>query len=77
MARMLIERGADVNRQDTLGMTPLLWAAASSFGDAAMVDLLIASGARTDARDTDGLTPLELARKYNHTQLISSLERAP
>jgi ankyrin repeat protein len=74
MARMLIERGADVNATDTLGMTPLLWAASSSFGDAAMIELLLASGARRDVRNKDGLTPLELARKYGHVELAAALE---
>jgi ankyrin repeat protein len=73
---MLIDRGADANVVDKLGMTPLLWAASSDFGDAEMIELLVKSGARTDARNRDGLTPLELARKYNHTELIPALERA-
>lgn len=76
MARMLIERGADVNVQDKLAMTPLLWAALSNFGDAEMIALLVTSGARTDVRDKDGLTPLELARRHSHAQLIAALERA-
>jgi ankyrin repeat protein len=73
MARMLIERGANVNVQDKLGMTPLLWAANIDFGDSAMVELLLKSGARADARTKDGLTPLELARKLGHTNLIQAL----
>jgi N-acyl-D-amino-acid deacylase len=76
MARMLLERGANVNVVDKLGMTPLLWAASSNFGDAEMIELLIKSGARADMRNKDGLTALELARKYRHTELISALERA-
>jgi ankyrin repeat protein len=75
MAKMLIERGANVNVGDKLGMTPLLWAASSNFGDAEMIELLLKSGAKTDARNKDGLTPLQLARKYNHTALIPALER--
>jgi ankyrin repeat protein len=76
MARMLIDRGANVNVVDKLQMTPLLWAAISDFGGSAMVDLLLRSGARTDVRSRDGLTPLELARKYGHTAIVPSLERA-
>ena len=77
MAKMLIDRGANVNVQDKLGMTPLLWAASSNFGDAEMIELLLKSGARTDTRNKDGQTPLELAKKYNHTELIPALERKP
>ena len=74
MARLLIERGADVNHVDKKGMTPLLYAASIDFGDSAMVDLLLKSGARDDARTKEGLTALDLARKYNHTHLLASLE---
>ncbi len=74
MARLLIERGADVNHVDNKGMTPLLYAASIDFGDSAMIDLLIKSGARTNTHNKDGLTALDLARKYNHTHLLASLE---
>ena len=75
MARTLIARGANVNVVDKLGMTPLLWAASSDFGDPAMIELLLKSGAKTDARNKDGLTALELARKYNHAEVIPALSR--
>jgi ankyrin repeat protein len=75
MARALIERGANVNVVDKLGMTPLLWAASSDFGDPAMIELLLKSGARADARNRDGLTALELARKYGHAEVIPALAR--
>jgi ankyrin repeat protein len=74
MARLLIRRGASVNHVDKLGMTPLLYAASIDFGDAAMIDLLLKSGARLDARNKDGKTALDLAREYQHTHLIASLE---
>lgn len=76
LARLFIERGANVNNVDKLGMTPLLWAANIDFGDPAMIELLLKAGAKPDARNRDGLTPLELARKHNHTHLIPALERA-
>jgi ankyrin repeat protein len=75
-ARLLIQRGADVNHVDQKGMTPLLYAASIDFGDSAMVDLLLKSGARADARTKEGLTALDLARKYQHTHLVASLARA-
>lgn len=74
MARLLIQRGADVNHVDKKGMTPLLYAASIDFGDSVMIDLLLKSGARTDAHTKEGLTALELARKYQHTHLMGSLE---
>jgi ankyrin repeat protein len=75
MAQLVLARGADVNVQDRLGMTPLLWAASSDFGDASMVELLLASGARRDARTKDGLTALDLARRYGHDYLIPALTK--
>ena len=77
MAKELIDRGANVNIVDKLGMTPLLWAASSDFGDPSMIELLLKSGAKADARNKEGLTALELARKYNHTELIPALSRPP
>ena len=74
MARLLIQRGADVNHVDKKGMTPLLYAASIDFGDSAMIDLLLRSGAQPGTRDKEGLTALDLARKYNHTHLLASLE---
>jgi ankyrin repeat protein len=74
-ARLLIERGADVNHLDKHGMRPLLYAASIDFGDSAMIDLLLRSGAHPGACTREGLTALDLARKYNHTHLLPSLEQ--
>jgi ankyrin repeat protein len=76
LAKMLIDRGANVNAADKLGMTPLLWAASSDFGDPAMAELLLKAGAKADAKNRDGRTALELARAYKHDYLIPVLERA-
>jgi uncharacterized protein len=75
MARLLIQRGADVNHIDKKGMTPLLYAASIDFGDPAMIDLLLRSGAKPGMRTKEGLTALDLARKYQHTHLLASLQR--
>ena len=74
-ARLLIERGADVNRVDEKGMTPLMYAAVADFGDSAMIDLLLASGARTGVRDKGGLSAADYAQQYGHQQLIAKLSR--
>jgi ankyrin repeat protein len=76
MAKTLIDRGANVNIVDKLGMTPLLWAASMDFGDPSMIELLLKSGAKADARNKDGLTALDLARKYGHAEVIPALTRA-
>jgi uncharacterized protein len=74
IARLLIQRGADVNHADKKGMTPLLYAASIDYGDPAKIELLLKSGAEAGARTKEGLTTLDLARKYNHTHLVASLE---
>jgi ankyrin repeat protein len=76
IAQLLIARGANVNRADKIGFTPLLYAASIDFGDSGMIDLLLKAGAHADARTKDGLTALDLARNYQHTHLIASLEAA-
>ena len=74
-ARLLIQRGANVNHVDKKGMTPLLYAASIDFGDSTMIDLLLKAGADPKARTKEGLTALDLARKYKHTHLIAALSR--
>lgn len=76
MAKTLIDRGANVNVVDKLGMTPLLWAASMDFADPAMIEMLVKAGANADARNRDGLTALDLARTYNHAEVIPALTRA-
>ena len=77
MARLLIASGADVNYADSTGMTPLMYAAATNFGDPTIIDLLIKSGARLEARGKDGVTAADLARKYNkyHPEIIERFGR--
>lgn len=74
IARLLIERGANVNFVDEKGMTPLMYAASIDFGDSAMIDLLIKSGAKRDVKSKDGLTAGELAKKYEHAHMLKNLE---
>ena len=74
MARLFIQRGADVNHVDKKGMTPLLYAASIDFADGTMIDLLLRSGANPGARNKEGLTALDLARQYQHTRLLATLQ---
>ena len=74
MARLFIQHGADVNHVDKKGMTPLLYAASIDFGNGSMIDLLLRSGAKPGARTKEGLTALDLARQYQHTQLLTRLQ---
>ena len=75
IAKLLIQHHANVNHRDNDGMTPVLYAASIDFGDSEMIDLLLNSGAKREARTREGLTALDLARKYEHTDLVPSLAR--
>ncbi|MBD3179106.1 MAG: hypothetical protein GF417_05655 [Candidatus Latescibacteria bacterium] len=51
----LLEKGADVNAEDSSGYTPLIWASENSL---AAVNMLLARGARADVVAVNGMTPL-------------------
>ncbi|GAA4714630.1 Ankyrin repeat [Promicromonospora umidemergens] len=57
--QLLISAGADVNRQTTLGSTPLYFAA--SVDDPDLVRVLLNAGARPQIRDLEGKFPAETA----------------
>ncbi|KAK9459916.1 uncharacterized protein V1516DRAFT_608785, partial [Lipomyces oligophaga] len=57
--RSLIDAGADVNQNDKMKWTPLMWAAKNGFSD--IVTLLLAYGAIRDTRTTAGLTAYDLS----------------
>ena len=59
IARILIDRGAQVNAKDSLGATPLHYA--TTLGEAAMVRLLCEKGAALDARMNEGETAVWVA----------------
>jgi ankyrin repeat protein len=53
--------------------TPLLLAAWN--GHKEIADLFIANGADVNAKGADGRTPLDLAIKYNKTEIINLLRK--
>lgn len=71
VARLLLERGADVNARQAGGFTPLHGAAAG--GDRAMAELLVDRGADPSARNEADRTPGELAAARGHTGLADWL----
>ena len=62
VARVLVEKGADVNLQSLSGYTPLHVAALS--GKAELVQFLLEKGANRDLQDHDKLTPAERAVRF-------------
>jgi hypothetical protein len=74
IARVLVESGADVNRDcgpHFMYLKPLHIAAAS--GDITLVRLLISKGADIDCTDADYRTPLLVAVDKGHIQVVELL----
>jgi ankyrin repeat protein len=76
IVRLLLERGADVNRGNDYGWTKLHSAGYSN--DRELAELLLAAGARTDlyARG-DGGTPLIAALFWGHREVVGLLGLEP
>jgi hypothetical protein len=72
VARLLIERGADVNAVQTAGYRPLHQAAVAGRED--LVRLLLDAGADKKARCDRGKTPAEYARERGHAAVAALLE---
>ncbi len=71
LARLLIEKGADLNARDNHQQTPLHWAAKKGHTDT--VRLLIENGVDLDAKDNYQWTPLHLAAMKGHTDIARLL----
>jgi len=82
-ARLLLDRGADVNGQveTEYRTTEAALHAAARNGTSGVIEyhdlvrLLLARGARIDARNADGLTPLQLAVEHERTSIAGLLRR--
>ena len=70
---LLLESGADPNKPNAQGETPLIHAAASDRLD--LVQTLLIFGAEPELRDVQGLMALDHARKGENLQLIDVLEK--
>ena len=74
--RLLLERGADVNRGNDYGWTKLHSAGYSN--DRELAELLLAAGARTDLYGRgDGGTPLVAALFWGHREVVDVLGLEP
>lgn len=71
MVKLLIAHGADVNRKNFRGATPLMGAAVGK--NVAVVKYLIEKGADVNARDKDGYTALMAAE--NQQSMVAAEER--
>jgi ankyrin repeat protein len=74
IAKLLLDKGADVNAVQHGGFTALHSVAFS--GDLPLVRLLLDSGAKLDPKTDDGQTALDLAREKNRDAVVKELEAA-
>lgn len=72
----LIKSGADVNRQDNNGTTPVMSAIMSSTAEGEyneIIDGLIEAGADLNMTDNTGLTPVHMAVEINNPKILEKL----
>jgi ankyrin repeat protein len=74
IVKYLVEKGADINVQDQIKSTPLLWAA--GFGRPETVAYLIERGANVKSVDDNGWTPLIWAAGLGQPQTVETLVKA-
>ncbi|XP_004681011.1 PREDICTED: fibronectin type 3 and ankyrin repeat domains protein 1 [Condylura cristata] len=72
VASLLIEAGADVNRRDKDGKTPLMVAVLNNHEE--LVQLLLEKGADATVKNEFGKGVLEMARVFDRQNVISLLE---
>jgi ankyrin repeat protein len=72
--KTLLDRGAEVNRQDAKGKSALMMAVMKKHAD--IVRLLLAHGADVSLRDSDGKSALDLARDLALAEVVSQIEAA-
>jgi hypothetical protein len=71
VAKCLIDRGADVNKANSHGETPLWWA--SSKGHLEVVRALLDAKAEVNKAANGGQTPLYWASFYGHLEVVRAL----
>ena len=74
VARLLLDAGADPNKEDYHGWTPLTFAAFNGYTD--MVKLLLNGGADLNKANINGFTPLHCAAAFGLTDVVKLLLQA-
>jgi hypothetical protein len=71
LIKRMANLGADIEKREAAGQTPLLYAC--RYGQAHAAKELLACGADINVRELNGFTPILLAVIYNHSQTVSTL----
>lgn len=71
--RDFIEKGTDVNAKNTVGDTPLHYAAKSGSAGKDIIELLIAKGIDVNAKNNKGQTPVDIAASRNRSEVVKLL----
>ena len=71
--KLLVEHGADINRQTKNDLTSLMWA--TGYQKTEPVKILLQLGADKSLRDNRGLTALMIAKENNFKEIIKLLEQ--
>ena len=75
LIKRMVDLGADIEKREGSGQTPLLWAC--RYGQAYTAKELLACGADINARNLNGYTPILQAVMYHRHQTISILLANP
>ena len=74
--RLLLERGANPNVQNSEGDTPLICATKYAGGQAATVNALVSAGSNLAVKDKSGMTALDYAKAKDQQDAIALLEKS-
>jgi len=74
--RLLLERGANPNVQNSEGDTPLICATKYAGGQAATVNALVSAGTNLAVKDKSGMTALDYAKAKDQQDAIALLEKS-
>ena len=71
--RLLLQKGADVNKRDNIGNTPVHWAAWNNSTEA--IAVLIEHGASINITNDEGNKPIDVARRFEKEAAVRMLEQ--